>query len=260
MRRLLVAASALLLAAGFGLTAANAASLEVSTATGTFVTEELPCSAGTVNGVPVIGAAAADPGSPGMFGAVSLSSIPTKCQGLPADVFVHTTAGGLISTGSGAVGSDAIGVGDYTGSAVTAVVVRIDGWLFPTDWTAPEAPTPPLVSNCVVYSMLAGVSGPCEVTFTVGPVLTSPLGQYQELTINVDHSIPQQLYWTADFNFAELPGLLVEPTRLGADWANASAPAGCEAFPVVTLRSSDHQFTVAMYIGEYPTWRPDICS
>ena len=267
MRRLLAAASAMLVAiVGLSLTTANAASLEVDTAPAIFVAQESACAPGTVNGIPIIGTTATSPGTAGSYSAVSLSDIPATCQGLPVDVFVHTTAGDLISSGSGTVGSGTtfVGVGDYTGSAATAVIVRIDGWLFPTTWTAPEAPAAPFVANCTVFNDADGTSGPCTVTLTFvggvqnfGPDVGS--GDFQEIQVVVTHSLSQGIYWTADFNFAELPGLLVSPTKLGADWNIASVPQGCGDFPQVTIRGGDHQWQQKWYIGEYPNYRHDIC-
>lgn len=267
MRRLLAAASATLVAiVGLSLTTANAASLEVDTAPAIFVTQESACAPGTANGVPIIDATATSPGTAGSYSAVSLSNIPASCQGFPVDVFVHSTAGGLILSGSGTVGSGTIsvGVGDYTGSAVPTVIVRIGGWLFPTNWTAPAAPVAPFVANCTVFNDAQGTSGPCTVTLTfVGGVQNlgehHGSGDFQEVKVSVAHSLSQGIYWTADFNFAELPGLLVSPTKLGADWGNASAPQGCGDFPQVTVRGGDYQWQQNWYIGEYPSYRHDIC-
>lgn len=151
MRRVVVAGAAILMAiAGLSLTTASAATLEVAAAPGVFLAQEPACGPSTANGFPIIDATASAPGTPGSYSGITLSNIPTACQDLdsplPVDVFVHTAAGDLMSSGSGTVGSGTttVGVGDYTGSAVTAVIVRIDGWLFPTTWTAP-APSNPAV-------------------------------------------------------------------------------------------------------------------
>lgn len=149
-RRLVAGAAALMAAMGFSLTAASAATLDVATAPATFFMQESACAPATNNGAPVIDATVGGPATANSYERVSLSDIPANCQNLPLEVFVHGPQGALVASTTTAVSASSstatVDVGNYTGTAVTQVVVRIDGWLFPTVWTAPAPanPTPPL--------------------------------------------------------------------------------------------------------------------
>lgn len=265
MRRLLVAAAAGLVAVmGFGLTTASAATLDVTTAPATFFMQESACAPATSNGTPVIDAAVGGTATANSYNQVSLSDIPEPCRTLPLEVFVHGLQGELVASTSAPIRATSsavtVNVGDFTGSEVTYVVLRIDGWLFPTSWTAPEVPSAPFVDNCVMTYPSLGLTEPCTVTVNVGPVEMSEFGEYQTVRVTVSHSHATQLYWTADFNFAELPGLQVEPTKLGSEWNNAYAPQGCADFPIVSLRGAEYQYSMGWYIGQPPGWVHKICN
>lgn len=260
MHRVLVAAAAsVALAMGLSVSTASAAQVSVLTEIQASQASVSQCAPAMTGGAPVIGATSP---STGTATQVSVSSVPAACDGLALEVFVHDAAGTRIAEGSAtASGNVTVTMGSsYSVADVAGVVTRIGGWIFPAGWTPPEPPDAPFSANCTVVSQISDVSGPCTITVTsVGAVQTSAHGSFQEVRISVSHSVPQPHRWTADFNVAEVPGLVVSPTRLGADWANTLAPQGCGEFPVVELRGADYQFAASWYIGEYPDWRQDIC-
>ena len=180
MRRILATAAALLTAiVGLSLTTASAATLNLATTPGTFFMQPAACAPGTANGAPVIGSATAAPGSSGSFSGVSLSNIPTACQGLPLEVFVHGPQGTLMAstaTPSSANSSAVtVNVPSYTGTGVADVVLRIGGWLFPTNWT-PPTPMPTQAVSCVALDGYQGnpTGQACTVTFTTNNVAYNP--------------------------------------------------------------------------------------
>lgn len=147
MRRMVLAAVAAATAfVGLSLTTASAANLTLTAASDIFVVQESQCAPGVIDGAAVIETASAGSHSAGVYTRVSVGDIPDNCEGLPLEVLVHSAAGDLIAFGAGATGTGTaeVIVGSYTAAAVTAVVVRIDGWLFPTTWIAP-APSNPAV-------------------------------------------------------------------------------------------------------------------
>ena len=194
---------------------------------------------------------------------VELANIPAECAGEQLTYVLYEPNGAILRDGSATGETGTVSVtasSPFNAGHIEGARVLLGSWPGNSTWTAPTAVTPPFADNCVVYSQLAGVSGPCTITImAVGPIEYSGTGEFQEVQVLVEHSVPQPMYWIADMNFAETVGLLVEPTRLGADWINMTVVNGCADFPVVRIRSADYQFNPEFYLGEFPTWRVEVC-
>lgn len=142
-RTMSVLAVAALLVFGSGVTPAAASSLTVNTVGSAAVISKTRCAAGvwaaTVAGTP----------SAGDYTQVQLSAIPAGCQGLLATVYVHNSAGAVIATGTvtptGATAT--VTTSSYSGAAVTAVFIKVQGWPVRTVWT-PPTPTNPPAGQC----------------------------------------------------------------------------------------------------------------
>lgn len=233
MRRVVVAGAAILMAiAGLSLTTASAATLEVAAAPGVFLAQESACAPGTNNGVPVIEAATARANSAGVYTWVGISDIPADCHGLPLDVFIHSTTGDLISSGTGTAGAGVteVAVGSYTGSAVTAVVVRIDGWLFPTTWTAPiSAPM-----SCVGATPAPiGTGDDCTITYTNGTWWGDSGSRMGHISFSV--STPaQNAIVTLDVSRAPFPEWPIRGFNTNGDWVVVPGYS-CSEMPYIRL-------------------------
>ena len=234
MRRILAAGAAMLMAfVGLSLTTASAATLNLAAAPGAFLLEDSACAPGTDNGNPVIDATASSPGTAGNFSEISLTNIPAACDGRTVDVYAHGEGGAVVATGSGTAeaNSAAISVGDYTGSAVTAVVVRISGWLFPTNWTAPP---PPAAASCVgATSAPVGTGGDCAITHTGGTFWGNTGSRQGHISFSVT-TPAQNAIVTLDLSQAPYAGWTVGGVSTNGDWI-AVPGYSCSELPLVRL-------------------------
>ncbi len=141
---------ALALLVGLSIMSGSAARLDVTTAPQASVSTETACAPAVAAGQPVVSSATAGTATAGNYTRVAVSGIPVACQNLPMQVTVHGESGTLLQSALAPAGANGqsleVPVANYTGNAVTDVIVRINGWIFPTNWAAPAPanPTPPI--------------------------------------------------------------------------------------------------------------------
>jgi hypothetical protein len=159
IRRGLVVLSWVIAAIALGLATANAAQLAIA-GSGPAVYSQVRCGTGPV-GVTYSGTP-----SGGSYTAVSISSIPSSCNGLPLQVALVNSSGTLLASGSGtaATGTMTLSTGSYTGTAVSSVEVLIGTWAVPATWTGPTT-VPPM--SCVAINPSGNPTGQsCTVTLS----------------------------------------------------------------------------------------------
>lgn len=249
MRRIVAAASAFFVAiVGLSLTTASAASFTLSAEPTVYFDEISACAEGTADGRPIIQTAAADTSTE-----VAVSDIPSDCHDMPLEVFVYNSAGELI-----AAGSDSSQAGDFDvtvdGRTATAdfVLLRIDGWVFPTTWTGPTpvAPSQPF-ENCVGYDH-NGNFVECYVTTSPDWGSTGPNGKFQHFNFNVyattNHNSVAS--WTMTVNLNAIDWLDWTPGFVGKEGADFGVNA-CN-LPQMNLRSGpSNNWGGRMVVGEF---------
>lgn len=243
-----------LLALGLVVSPASASQLNVNTTASPVALSYAHC-ANLNLGATVTGTAAG-----ANYTNVRVTGVTTACAGLPLQVKMYTSAGAVVTsaTVSAVANAQTIAIPSYNGSQVARVVVTIKGWVYLATWTAPIAP---FAQNCVVTRQ-NGTTSSCTVTVTdVGSVQYYGGLPYQEVNIAVTFPNGSQgVYWTADLNFGNVPGTTVAATNVSLVWEWISAPSGCAAFPQVSIRSDDYQFSGEFFVGNAPPWRPALCS
>lgn len=249
-KHMIIAAVALGMLAIAGVSQASAAQLTANTTGGLAFLGADKCS-----GASLTTTAAGTSSSGGtVYPEVAVDGIPTACQSVPLDIYVHGAGGALLASGTVTPGAASVDVttGDYIAADVTEVVARMGGWVFPTAWNAPQRP---MFSNCVAVNQ-QNVSAPCTITVTNVGAVTSwndgiDSGTWQAVSVSVTSSLPgTKVRWTSDFNVSAIPGLTVAPDEFGAGWANTIVMNGCGSYPNMTLRGADYQFNLTWFVGD----------
>ena len=234
MRRLHLAAAAVLVAAivGAGLvaattaTTASATKLPVTTAREVNLTKLRHCASSMNGTTPVIKAESAGAST------VTVNALPAACTGLPMTINLHNSTGAVIAQGSTAstTTSQTVSVGVYTAATVANAVATINGWVFPTAWTGSVAAT----TGCAGLDASGNLtSTPC--TLTIGTVTTWKSGNYwySQFQFTAQTAAP---LWRVTFNFADTAKFQGFTPTVVTSSQNVALAAGytCSQLPVFT--------------------------
>lgn len=131
-KRWIVAAVALLAALIVGATAANAATLGVTTKKEVTLTKLQRCAASMNGTTPVVKT------TPASGTTITVSALPAACAGLSLKINLHNDSGTVIATGTtaSAAATQTVTVGTYASANVSAAIATIGGWIFPRAGTA----------------------------------------------------------------------------------------------------------------------------
>jgi len=169
---------------------------------------------------------------------VTISGIAAGCRNKPFTVYLHDSAGAVLATmtgtPTGAWHSFTMASGSYTVAQVAHVVVKVDGWLFPTAWTAPSVPSTPAISCVAINEAGNPTGGACTVTVTKVKFWDSGIPGVHNLQI--DYAVQtNQNRWevTINFNDPSWAGGGFTPTYVGSAYNVIKAPDyACSSLPV----------------------------
>jgi hypothetical protein len=237
VKQMVIAAVFLWLLAIAGISNANAAQLSVMTGGQATLSTLSKCAdaslATTSSGTPTSGGT--------VYSSVAMSNIPVACQGLLVELRVFGAGGSLLASASAtpAASTHDFATGDYTAANVVAVVVRIDGWVFPTTWTAPPPPPPEPAYSCVAINNGGGTpgGGTCTVTNVIVNSWSSGGFQYQQMYFTVTSSHVDFLV-TVDFgNINTFAGWTPAAVWTNGNAIKATVPSAysCASLPVVQV-------------------------
>ncbi len=156
-----------------------------------------------------LAAAPATQANGNQYAAVRVDGLDSACSGSTLTVYLHKRNGNLIETATGVVGATSTTVntaGNYNTKQVAAVVVKINGWLFPATWSQGTPPAPdPFECDGILMSDGQVVTGTdCTLSGTV---------QYQWLDA---YNGGPAFYGTVSANTAFSPG----GYQSGSGWVN----------------------------------------
>ncbi len=246
MPRIIAAAAAVLaLMAGVTLTSASAARLDVTAGFQAFAASESSCAPAMSEGAPVIKAAVGQDRWRGASSHVKVNSIPANCVGLPFELLVHNQAGTVLASATGTTANPLnVRLSSYQVAQVAKVVMRIDGWVFPTQWANP-GPEPAMICEAVDTAGNVVESHSCTVTASHMYVYRSMLiarGEAFDFSVSWDANPPSNVRWRVKFDLAHphfspeamswiaTPGLLRPPFELSSGFS-------CSALPELSFTS-----------------------
>ncbi|PKQ26893.1 MAG: hypothetical protein CVT64_00075 [Actinobacteria bacterium HGW-Actinobacteria-4] len=238
VKQMVIAAVFLWLLAIAGISNANAAQLTVLTPNKLVLITANKCAtaslATTVSGTPSSGGT--------VYPAVLLSNIPVACQGLLTELWVHGAGGTVLAsaTATPAAATQVFATGNYTAANVTSVVVRVNGWVFPTTWTAPPPPGGNGLTCKAVNNGGNTTNAACTVTITgVSHWISYPgawgVGTpYEHVYLSFEVTTNQNR-WEVTFDFSDtttFPGSGFTPTYVGDGYNVIKAPTySCSSLP-----------------------------
>lgn len=169
--RSIVTLSVALLVFVAALTYASASQLTVSAGTESAANVLHKCASQTLTATPT------GTSSGGNYTAVQVSGIATACQGQSTRIELRNASGTLLASGTVTPGSATatFSTGSYSGTAVTAAVVKVNGWLFRPAWTPPS--NDPAVNACAGYLMTTGA----QLTGVTCTLTATNVGDWQFL-------------------------------------------------------------------------------
>lgn len=260
-RTMSVLAVAALLVFGSGVTPAAASSLTVNTVGSAAVISKTRCAAGvwaaTVAGTP----------SAGNYTQVQLSAIPAGCQGLLATVYVHNSSGAVIATGTAtpAGATATVTTSSYSGAAVTAVFVKVQGWPIKTTWTPPAPPAN--AWTCTALTPGGSPSTAHACTVSISPAGTPWAYDNGTMLWNYTFSVnwvtqpPNNNWkWRVTFNHAVSPFPGFTPQWVGLDYnpgIQLAPDYTCSQQPIMVIDSSNRSVwgaTLNIANGPKPGW------
>lgn len=238
VKQMVIAAVFLWLLAIAGISNANAAQLTVLTGGKATLSTLNKCADNalttTVAGTPSSGGT--------VYPSVAMENIPVPCQNLVVTLRVFGAGGSLLAaaTETPTASSHVFATGDYTAADVVAVVVTIDGWVFPTTWTAPEPPTGGVIP-CLAVNNGGNTTGEtCTVTITSASHWISYPGAwgvgtpYEYVYVSFEVNSPKNR-WEIAFDFSDtdvFPGSGFTPTYVGDGYNVIKAPGyNCSSLP-----------------------------
>nr|PZM97164.1 MAG: signal peptidase I [Actinomycetota bacterium] len=224
--------SALLVSIGIGVSPAAAAQLDIRTPLQPQVFSVAACA----DPSPVWDSTTTATGA--TSSQVTISGIAAGCRNKTFTVYLHDSAGAVLATmtgtPTGASHSFTMASGSYTVAQVAHVVVKVDGWLFPTAWTAPSVPSTPAISCVAINPAGKPTGGACTVTVTNVTFWDSGIPGVHNLQI--DYAVQtNQNRWevTINFNDPSWAGGGFTPTYVGSAYNVIKAPDyACSSLPV----------------------------
>ncbi|MCR6711783.1 MAG: hypothetical protein NVV57_03410 [Demequina sp.] len=192
-KRWIVAAVALLAALIVGATAANAATLGVTTKKEVTLTKLQRCAASMNGTTPVVKT------TPASGTTITVSALPAACAGLSLKINLHNDSGTVIATGTtaSAAATQTVTVGTYASANVSAAIATIGGWIFPTSWNGAAPVTP----GCVGLDA-SGNATSQSCTLTIGTVATWTANGHQYSQFQFS-AVTSAALWKVTFNFAD---------------------------------------------------------
>jgi len=255
-RRTAIITASVVTAAGLFVAPASASQLNVHTRAAAMARTVSKCATQT------LAATTAGSANAGAYSSVSVSGFATACQGKAATVYLYNAAGTLLSSGTVAstAATTTFPTGTYQGTAVSRVVVKVNGWVFLPTWK-PPVNTPALVCEAINPGGQVSTSYPC--TLTMSPASTSAWGydngtMLWNFTLNVAWTTqPPNSNWrwriTADFTKTP-PFLGFIPRFVGSNSPGAvtlSSGYSCSQLPILQVTgTSTNQWGVTIDIGD----------
>jgi hypothetical protein len=251
VRPIIIATVVLWLLAIAGISQADAAQLPVTTTTQVKEYTLSKCASAAL-GSAVAGTSANEGAE---YSSVEVSEIPAACEGLPLDMTLHSADGTVLASGSGTTSGAAtiVATGTYDHASVSAVIARIDGWLFSTTWTAPAPPAPQPAVTCVAINPSGNATGQsCTVAFSYGVVGYNPWPDVSAYGINFTVTTGAS-NWQIRIDFADTSGGFPgwTPTYVGTNGNPESGSCSGAVFTGVknSTWGSDSGYVVARNDG-----------
>lgn len=168
---------------------------------------------------------------------VTVGNIPAGCRNKVVTVYVHNSAGAVLATMTGtpaaASHSFTMASGTYTIAQVSRVVVKVEGWNFPTTWTAP-VPSGPATCVATDASHNPVPGGTCTVTSVT---IVNQWGTPGNRAANTNFRVTSSTgHWVVTFNFSQAPFPGWNPKSVSGNFTLPPL-TGCSSLPNVTLRS-----------------------
>jgi signal peptidase len=216
-----------LLLSGLWASPASASGLTINTSGGVGSMTYSKCTTQSLNVTPS--------GTPtnGSYSAVEVSGFQAPCIGSPAQVYLYSSSGALLASGS-VSSTTATTVfttaGAYQGDSVSAAVVKMDGWPFFATWTPPPPPLAPITCESLNPNGKPTGQG-CTVSYAYEVVSFNPWPNVSAYGINFTVSTGAS-DWRIRIDFSDtsaFPGWT--PTYVGT---NGNPQTGSCTGPVFT--------------------------